>query len=125
MGTMKPTCELELGFTDAENYRRKENKELFNKVFIRNHYLDSLCNPSVSFLIGEKGTGKTAYALYLANNNFKNHFALMRYIRETDYRKFIQLKNENHLVLSDYWYLFSVLMPAQEGYLLRLCVSVV
>lgn len=36
---MKQVSELQLGFSDAENYRRRENKDLLNKVFIRNQYL--------------------------------------------------------------------------------------
>ncbi len=108
-GPMKLTRELELGYSDAENYRRKENKTLFNKVFIRNQFLDALCRPAISFLIGEKGAGKTAYALHLANNNYQNHFALLRYIRETDYRKFISLKQDNHLGLSDYSSIWKVI----------------
>ena len=48
---MKKITELQLGFSDAENYRRRENKALFNKVFIRNRYLDKLCEPAISFLV--------------------------------------------------------------------------
>jgi len=54
---MKSILDLKFGFSDAENYRRRENKDLFNKVFIRNQHLDQLCEPATSFLIGEKGTG--------------------------------------------------------------------
>ena len=69
---MKNIKELELGFADAANYRKRENKDLFNKIFVKGEYLDRLCEPDISFLIGEKGTGKTAYAVYLTNNNYKN-----------------------------------------------------
>lgn len=94
---MKNILELQLGFSDAENYRRRENKALLNKVFIRNDHLDRLCEPAISFLVGEKGTGKTAYAVYLSNNDYKNTLASIRYIRETEYQKFIALKREKHL----------------------------
>ena len=93
---MKLINDLELGFSDAENYRRRENKSLLNKVFIRNHNLDRLCAPAISFLIGEKGTGKTAYAVYLANNDYLDTLSSLRYIRETEYQKFMALKNEKH-----------------------------
>jgi hypothetical protein len=63
---MLNVLDLQLGFSDAENYRRRENKELLNRLFIRNQHLDRLCEPAISFLIGEKGTGKTAYAVYLS-----------------------------------------------------------
>ncbi|MEW6427258.1 MAG: funZ protein [Thermodesulfobacteriota bacterium] len=114
---MKMVNDLELGFSDAENYRRRENKSLLNRVFIRNHNLDRLCDPAISFLIGEKGTGKTAYAVYLANNDYLETLSSLRYIRETEYQKFIALKNEKHLGLSDYssiWKVIIYLLLAQQ-----------
>ena len=62
---MKTISELNLGFSDAENYKRRENKQLFQKLFVQNEYLDDLLEPNVSFLVGEKGTGKTAYSIFL------------------------------------------------------------
>ena len=107
---MKTIEQLEIGFSDAENYRRKENKEVFNKIFIKNDNLERLCNPAISFLIGEKGTGKTAYSVYLSNNNYKNNFASVRYIRETEYNKFISLKRDKHLEVSDYTSIWKVII---------------
>ncbi len=107
---MKLIKELNLGFNDAENYKKRENKELFNTIFVKNHYLDKLLIPSTYFLIGEKGTGKTAYAVYLSINNYKNTLAELKYMRETDYQKFITLKQKNHLDLSDYTNIWSVII---------------
>lgn len=107
---MKSISELTLGFPDAENYKRRENKDLFNQVFIRNKYLDRLCDPAISFLVGEKGTGKTAYAVYMTNNDHKETRGSIRYIRETDYQKFISLKQEKHLQLSDYTSIWKVII---------------
>ncbi|WP_147173454.1 P-loop ATPase, Sll1717 family [Pseudomonas sp. SJZ079] len=102
--------ELELGYADAENYKRRENKELLNKIFIRDSHLDDLCQPNISFLIGEKGTGKTAYSVYLSNNNYKESVASTRYVRETEYQKFISLKREKHLALSDFSSIWKVIL---------------
>ena len=107
---MKLVKDLGFGFADAQNYKRRENKELFNKVFIKNEYLDHLCDPGVSFLIGEKGTGKTAYAVYMTNNEYKNNRSEIKYIRETEYRKFISLKEDKHLQLSDYTNVWKVII---------------
>ncbi len=96
---MKLVKDLELGFADAENYKRRENKELLNRVFIRDSHLEELCQPNVSFLIGEKGTGKTAYSIFLTNNQYKETASSTRYVRETEYQKFIALKREKHLTL--------------------------
>lgn len=107
---MKLIKDLELGFADAENYKRRENKEILNRVFIRDNHLDELCQPNISFLIGEKGTGKTAYSIFLSNNNYKNTAASTRYVRETEYQKFISLKREKHLTLSDFSSIWKVIL---------------
>lgn len=114
---MLSVMDLQLGFSDAENYRRRENKELFNRLFIRNQHLDRLCEPAISFLIGEKGTGKTAYAVYLSNNNYRDTLSSLRYIRETEYQKFLSLKREKQLTLSDYaniWKVIILVLMSQQ-----------
>ena len=107
---MKPIKELNLGFSDAENYKRRENKDIFNQIFIRNNHLEKLCEPSTSFLIGEKGTGKTAYAVYLSNNEYKNTLSSIKYTRETDYQKFHKLKKTNQLEFSSYENIWKVIV---------------
>ena len=107
---MKPIKDLELGYADAENYKRRENKALLNRVFIRDAHLDDLCKPNISFLIGEKGTGKTAYSIFLSNNDYKNTISSIRYVRETEYQKFISLKMEKHLSLSDFSSIWKVIL---------------
>jgi len=107
---MKPIPEINLGFNDAENYKRKENKELFNKIFVHNIFFDYLLETSKFFLIGEKGTGKTAYAVYLSNNQYSNNISQLKYIRETDYDKFVKMKKQKHLLLSDYASIWKVIV---------------
>lgn len=107
---MKRVTDLQLGFSDAENYRRRENKELLNQLFIRNEHLDRLCEPAIAFLVGEKGTGKTAYAVYLQNNDYHDTLSHVRYIRETDYIKFLSLKRDRSLDLSDFTNIWKVIL---------------
>ena len=107
---MKRIKELNLGFADAENYKRRENKKLFNTIFFRNAYLDDLMELGRFFLIGEKGTGKTAYAVFLSNNDYKDTTSEIKYIRETDYQQFLFLKKEKHLQLSDYTNIWRVII---------------
>ena len=109
-GKMKPILSLNFGYNDAENYKKRENKEFFNKIFVKNEYLDQLLDNDKYFLIGEKGTGKTAYAVYLTNNNYKETISELKYIRETDYAKFISLKKLMHLQLSDYTSIWKVIL---------------
>ncbi len=109
--------ELNLGFSDAENYKKRENKELFNRIFVRTEDLDRLCNSNTYFLIGDKGTGKTAYAVFMANNYHREHYSAIRYLRETEYQKFVMLKRQKHLELSDYtsiWKTIIYLLLSQE-----------
>jgi len=107
---MKKIKDLELGFNDAENYKKRQNKTLFNKIFVKNIYLDKLLGPDIYFLIGEKGTGKTAFSVYLMNNYYQNNRSELKYIRETDYKKFISLKQTKHLSLSDYTNIWQVII---------------
>jgi hypothetical protein len=114
---MKLVSELDLGYNNAENYRRREEHEFFRSVFWQTPELDKLCQSNIYFLIGEKGTGKTAYAVYMANSEYKNNVAKIKYIRETEYLKFVSLKQEKQLTMSDYmsvWKVIIYLMLAQQ-----------
>jgi len=107
---MLPIEKLNLGFNDAVNYRRRENKNDFNQLFIKNNKLEELMLPQNYFLIGDKGTGKTAYAVWLANNSYENTLSSVNYIRETEYQKFVTLKKEKNLSLSDYTNIWKVII---------------
>ncbi|GEM_PF-221122 len=98
----RPFTELNVGFSNAENYRRRENKELLTKYFVRDHFLDRLLDPNIYFLVGEKGTGKTAYATFLRNSEYKDHKVSTFDVRQTEYQKFLELKKQGHLALSQY-----------------------
>jgi adenylate kinase family enzyme len=114
---MRHIRDLKLGFNDAENYRRKDEKDFFNRIFLRDDALDKTCQESTFFLCGEKGTGKTAYAVFLANNDYKNTVSRLVYIRETDYKKFVDMRRNQHLALSDYtdvWKVIIYLLLAEK-----------
>lgn len=99
---MKAFTDLNLGFTNAENYRKRANKELLSRYFVRDDYLEKLLDPNVYFLVGEKGTGKTAYSTYLRNNKYRGKNAFTYDVRQTEYQKFLELKRLGHLPLSQY-----------------------
>ena len=61
---MKTISQLNLGFIDAENYSKRDNKKMFNDIFVKNVFLDKILEPNRYFLLGEKGTGKTAYSVF-------------------------------------------------------------
>lgn len=99
---MKKIVELREPFNDAHNYRNRAEKEFFNKVFLRTSALDDLISQNKYFLMGEKGSGKTAYAVWMENNNYKETISQVTTMTETQYNKFIQLKRQGHLNYSDY-----------------------
>ncbi len=108
---MLEILQLNFGFSDAINYRRKDRKEFFNNIFLRDDTLDKLLESNIFFLLGEKGTGKTAYAVYLSNNVlYKNNISSVRYVQETDYQRFFALKREKHLGISDYNDIWKVIL---------------
>jgi len=97
---LKKIHEMNFGFSDAENYKRRENRQIFQRFFVKNDFLDELLLPSTTFLVGEKGTGKTAYGTFLANSGYHNTDASIKFIRETEYSKFVELKKSHNLGLS-------------------------
>lgn len=114
---MKKITELEYSFPDAENYRRREFKDVFNRNFVADDYASEILKPEISFLMGEKGAGKTAYAVYLTNNRINTNICDLKFIRETEYQKFVALKKERHLDLSDYtniWRVIILLMLSKQ-----------
>ena len=100
---VKTISELKLGFADASMYAQRANKQMLNDLFVKNEvHLAKLLSPSVYYLIGEKGTGKTAYAAYLSNNEYGNCKSLLKFIYATDYERFHELKKKHHFDVSGY-----------------------
>lgn len=112
-----------MGFNDAENYKRREDKAFLNKVFLIDDNLNKLLSSSKYFLIGEKGTGKTAYSVYLSNNDIANTLSSIKYVRETNYRQFISLKNSNSLILSDYTLVWKVIIYLLVSEEIKRCIN--
>ena len=107
---MKPIDDIKFGFSDAENYRRRENKNLFDKIFLRTAAIEEIKKQSTFFLVGEKGTGKTAYAVHFASDTIDNTKSTHKYIRDTDYHKFVTLRQDKQLGLSEYTDIWRVII---------------
>ena len=70
---MKKFADIDFGYNDAFNYlNSRDHKDMFSSVFVKGRNLDKLMRPDTYYLIGDKGTGKTAYAVFLSNNDYKN-----------------------------------------------------
>jgi len=94
--------ELRDPFNDAVNYKSRQEKDFFNRIFVRTEDLTDCLKPSVYYLIGEKGSGKTAYATYLENNDVQGTKCKISTMTETQYKRFIALKKRGKLEYSDY-----------------------
>jgi len=98
----KSIADLQEPFNDAVNYRTRQEKDFFNRIFLRTDDLANCLKPSVYYLIGEKGAGKTAYATYLENNAVEDSRCRLATMTETQYKRFIMLKRRGQLEYSDY-----------------------
>ena len=107
---MKAVEDLNLGFTDAQSYGDRSNKSIFSEIFVKNSYLDDLLRSHIYFLIGEKGTGKTAYATFLSNQEYKNNKSIVKFIFATDYETFYNLKKTKNLDLTGYSGIWKVIL---------------
>lgn len=99
---LKSIESLNLGFSDAQNYTQRGNKQILSEVFVKNAYLTKLLRANVYYLIGEKGTGKTAYAAFLSNSEYNNNKSVLKFISGTDYEKFYELKKRKQIDISGY-----------------------
>ncbi|MDP3669191.1 MAG: hypothetical protein Q8R69_05835 [Telluria sp.] len=89
-------------FNDAINYKSKGDKEFFSSIFLKTDDLKNCLAPSNYYLIGEKGTGKTAYAIFLENNTVDDNRCKLTTMTETQYKRFIELKRQGKLSYSDF-----------------------
>lgn len=51
-----------------------EDTESFEKIFLVDDIVEEICKPDKYFLIGEKGSGKTAYSVYMSKSDKINSF---------------------------------------------------
>lgn len=82
---MKPIAQLFFGFNDAREYLQPESRPLLEKFFLADDNLALLAQPQRCFLIGEKGTGKTAYAAYLSTCKYDHLIGHTAFVQDTDY----------------------------------------
>ena len=87
---------------DAIDYRAKEKKKFFTNSYLTTNFLEKGCNSNCYYFIGEKGTGKTALAFHIHNTSPKEIGAKLISISETQYTRFISLKQSGKLEYTDY-----------------------
>lgn len=90
----KKITDINFGEYDATNYRDSSSRDLFNRIFYRDNRVDQILENNKYFVLGDKGTGKTAYSVYLSNNIVDDTYASIVYMGETEYGKFVRLKGK-------------------------------
>ncbi len=117
--------DLYFGAIDAGNYANRAEKEFLSRVFYKDHFLEDVLKDRTYFLMGEKGTGKTAYATLLSNIDYYNTAAkrntksTIQYLDGTDYPKFIALREKNQIQISGYGDVWKVILLLLTAYHLR------
>ena len=107
---MKPYKSINLGYTDAINFALRKEKQLLNNVFFDSKYLQKISSSSTYFVIGEKGTGKTTYAIFMANNDTHNTISNFIQINTSDYVRFYRLMKNDMLSVSKYEDIWTVIL---------------
>lgn len=101
---VKEIQELQQIKGDAYDYyiAGSEEADLFEKIFLVDEIVDEICKPDKYFLVGEKGSGKTAYSVYMSKTKNINCFCSISLVENTLYQRFLSMKNQKVLELSSY-----------------------
>lgn len=98
---MKRIEELSRIKGDAFDYYTKNaDTNLFERIFLVDEILDDIRNKDTYFLIGEKGSGKTAYSVYMSKKENRVDSSIVL-VQNTLYQKFINMKQQKMLGLSE------------------------
>lgn len=87
---------------DAIDYRAKEKKGFFSASYFETDYMKKACTSNSYYLVGEKGTGKTALAFHIQETSPHGISAKLLSISETQYCRFVNLKKQGKLEHTDY-----------------------
>lgn len=101
---MKQIQELQQIKGDAYDYYTagSEDARLFEKIFLVDDIIDEISKPDKYFLIGEKGSGKTAYSVYMSKSERVDSFCSISLVENTLYQRFLNMKRQKTLELSSY-----------------------
>lgn len=103
---------------EADSYLIPENRDAINTFFYKGGAYDKLRESSTYYLVGGKGSGKTAYSAYFCSRTIEGGIKSKYYqIRVDDYNKIIQMKKDGKLTYTDYVTLWKAAL------LIKLCAS--
>ncbi|MGX1360680.1 hypothetical protein QNJ95_37330 [Bradyrhizobium elkanii] len=99
---------IRCGYADAQNYKNGQESGHFEASFLTDRHLEQLKARDVFFLIGEKGTGKTAYAIYLTYFSKGKYNSDITFVQPTDYTDLLSLSKDAKLSVADYSALWQI-----------------
>jgi hypothetical protein len=101
---MKNISELKTIKGDAYDYfvSTENEAKLFKDIFLADEIMETIKMQDKYFLIGEKGSGKTAYSVFLSRQRDKKIFSTIKLVQNTVYQKFLNMKNSKSLELSSF-----------------------
>lgn len=99
----RPISELRLPYRDATQFMSEADLAFFREHFVRVDSIEDLLNKPIAFIIGEKGSGKSAFATYFSNSMDPSVTGTSLLFEKTDYDSFLSFgENLGVLRLSDY-----------------------
>jgi len=99
---MKIINQLVAPSVDATDYTSPDKKVFFKESYLATSFSDKACEQNCYYFVGEKGTGKTALAFHIQNDEPRNINAKLLPISEAQYTRFINLKLAGKLSYTDY-----------------------
>jgi len=111
--------DIDFPYDEADNYLTPSNKAKFNRFFYKGDIFETLRKDTTYYLIGDKGSGKTAYSVYYCNNNVEGNIHSKIYqLSVDDYNKIIQMKADHKLDYTNYVTLWKAII------LIKICSSI-
>lgn len=75
--TMIAIKDLNFGHSDGNAFGDRGEQALLNRFFVKDDDVARVCIPQISFLVGEKGTGKTVCAEFLSGEEGKSAYGVL------------------------------------------------
>ncbi|WP_152982026.1 P-loop ATPase, Sll1717 family [Prosthecomicrobium hirschii] len=98
-----PISTLRLPYRDATQFMSQSDLQFFKENFVRLNSIEELLNKPSVFIIGDKGSGKSAFATYFSNSMDLSVNGTSLLFEKTDYDSFSNFaKGSGDLRMADY-----------------------
>lgn len=114
MVKLTPLKDLDFGFADARQYQSKQQFEKFKSIYFPDSaQINRIKDEPIYFVIGDKGTGKTALATYFISGQDKDIGGYSLFVQKEDFTRFYTFtKSVTEFDASDYGEMWKVVVSA-------------